>query len=96
MVEAHFAVPAAGGIFVTINTRLNAQEVGYILRRSGARFLFIDAELGPSQPDGDRELLPDAEALDAYSRTVSAVAERLAPSVGNLRVARRTRGVSAA
>jgi S1-C subfamily serine protease len=33
----------------------------------------------------------DAEALDAYSRTVSGVVERLAPSVANLRVLRRTR-----
>jgi serine protease Do len=33
----------------------------------------------------------DAEALDAYSRTVTAVAERLAPSVANLRVTRRGR-----
>src|SRR3954451_19570243 len=33
----------------------------------------------------------DVEALDAYSRTVVAVAERLAPSVANLRVTRRTR-----
>src|SRR4051812_13650297 len=33
----------------------------------------------------------DMEALDAYSRTVVAVAERLAPSVANLRVTRRTR-----
>jgi fatty-acyl-CoA synthase len=45
MIEAHFAVPAAGGILVTINTRLNAQEVGYILRHSGARFLFVDTTL---------------------------------------------------
>jgi S1-C subfamily serine protease len=57
-----------------------------------ADVLFIDAELEPTQPDGDGEQPPDADALDAYSRTVSAVAERLAPSVGNLRVARRTRG----
>src|SRR5207253_4706114 len=34
---------------------------------------------------------PDAEALDAYSRTVAGVAERLAPSVANLRVLRSTR-----
>ena len=34
----------------------------------------------------------EAEALDAYSRTVSGVAERLAPSVANLRVTRRGRG----
>ena len=35
----------------------------------------------------EREL----EALDAYSRTVAGVAERLAPSVANLRVTRVTR-----
>jgi S1-C subfamily serine protease len=34
----------------------------------------------------------DTEALDAYSRAVIAVAERLAPSVASLRVMRRTRG----
>jgi serine protease Do len=34
----------------------------------------------------------EAEALDAYSRVVVEVAERLAPSVANLRVMRRTRG----
>src|SRR3954465_6643196 len=33
----------------------------------------------------------EAEALDAYSRTVVAVAEQVAPSVANLRVTRRTR-----
>jgi S1-C subfamily serine protease len=34
----------------------------------------------------------DDEALDAYSRVVTTVAERLAPSVANLRVSRRVRG----
>ena len=34
----------------------------------------------------------DAEALDAYSRVVTAVARDLAPSVANLRVTRRIRG----
>ena len=34
----------------------------------------------------------EAEALDAYSRIVVDVAERLAPSVVNLRVMRRGRG----
>src|SRR3989440_4081832 len=27
MLEAHYAVPAAGGILVAINTRLNSQEI---------------------------------------------------------------------
>jgi S1-C subfamily serine protease len=37
------------------------------------------------------ERLPDADAFDAYSRTVSGVAERLTPSVAHLAVSRRTR-----
>ena len=31
MLEAHFGVPAAGGILVTVNTRLSGAEVEYIL-----------------------------------------------------------------
>jgi S1-C subfamily serine protease len=43
---------------------------------------------------GVAEPLADTEALDAYSRAVIAVAERLAPSVASLRVMRRTRAGS--
>src|SRR5213594_2707010 len=46
LLEAHFGVALAGGLLVAINTRLNADEVGYILGHSGARFFFVDAELG--------------------------------------------------
>ena len=54
---------------------------------------FIDAILEPRRDrPSDQERREDAEALDAYSRTVTAVAERLAPSVANLRVSRRARG----
>jgi serine protease Do len=38
------------------------------------------------------EEVDEEEALDAYSRAVVAIAERLSPSVANLRVARRVRG----
>jgi serine protease Do len=40
---------------------------------------------------GDPQRLPDADAFDAYSRTVSGVADQLTPSVGHLAVSRRTR-----
>src|SRR5437660_9263184 len=53
----------------------------------------IDAILGPEQPgSASTGATDDAEALDAYSRSVIDVAERLTPSVGSLRVARRVRG----
>jgi serine protease Do len=38
------------------------------------------------------EEVVEQEALDAYSRAVIAVAERLSPSVANLRISRRVRG----
>ena len=44
MLAAHFAVPMAGGVLNTINTRLDADTVAYILEHSGARFLVADAE----------------------------------------------------
>ena len=59
---------------------------------SGARLRLISfpaeesdrASAGPDRRPGD-------DALDAYSSTVTAVAERLAPAVASLRVMRRTR-----
>jgi fatty-acyl-CoA synthase len=45
MLEAHFGVPAAGGILVAINNRLASAEVGYILAHSGARYLLLDSGL---------------------------------------------------
>jgi fatty-acyl-CoA synthase len=45
LLEAHYAVPDAGCVLVPMNTRLGSDEVGYILEHSGAKMLFVDAEL---------------------------------------------------
>ena len=44
MLAAHFAVPMAGAALNTINTRLDAGTVAYILEHSEARLLVVDAE----------------------------------------------------
>jgi len=49
-----------------------------------------EAERDSAPVELDSETL-DAQALDAYSRTVAGVVDRLAPSVANLRVLRATR-----
>ena len=54
---------------------------------------FIRAEQQRADQRSDGTPLPtESEALDAYSRVVTGVAERLSPSVANLRVSRRVRG----
>jgi S1-C subfamily serine protease len=57
-----------------------------------ADLLLIDSSLGHRQDGHPPTESDDAEALDAYSRAVTTVAERLTPSVANLRIARRVRG----
>ena len=63
---AHFGVPQAGGALVAINTRLNADEVAYVVRHSGSRLLFHSPELAAQAttlPGGVRriELGPEFE-----------------------------------
>jgi fatty-acyl-CoA synthase len=43
----HFGVLMAGGVIVAINTRLAADEVGYILEHSGSTMVFFSPELEP-------------------------------------------------
>ncbi|HWK17383.1 MAG TPA: acyl--CoA ligase family protein [Solirubrobacteraceae bacterium] len=45
LLELHHGVPAAGGVLVAINTRLSSPEIRHILEHSGARMVFVDAEL---------------------------------------------------
>ena len=45
MLEAHYGVPAAGAVLVSVNTRLGREEVVRILGHSGARMVFVDHEL---------------------------------------------------
>jgi fatty-acyl-CoA synthase len=45
LLAAHFAVLLVRATLVAINTRLNADEVGYILNHSAARVVFADPEL---------------------------------------------------
>ncbi len=45
MLVAHFAVPLAGAVLVSINTRLSTEEVRYILDHSGSKLLVVDSAL---------------------------------------------------
>jgi fatty-acyl-CoA synthase len=42
MFEAHFAIPMAGGVINTLNTRLDADAIAFMLRHGEARVLITD------------------------------------------------------
>ena len=45
--EAHFGIPMSGGVLNTINTRLDADTVAYILDHGDARVLIADTQFSP-------------------------------------------------
>ena len=57
---AHFALPLIEAPLVSINTRLSAPEIAYILAHSGARILLVDPELALPLD----EVLSGIESLD--------------------------------
>ncbi|MGZ6723779.1 MAG: acyl--CoA ligase family protein [Solirubrobacteraceae bacterium] len=75
LLELHHAVPAAGGVLVAINVRLSPDEIRYILEHSGARMLFVTAELAPLIVDPPVGLeivrVDDGGADDPYEQLVS-------------------------
>lgn len=51
LLEAHFGVAYAGGVLVSLNTRLSVDELAYIVDHSGARVLLHDPEQGAVAAD---------------------------------------------
>ena len=56
LLAAHFAVLQVRAVLVTINTRLMADEIRYILEHSGAKIVFVDPELAPGILEISNEL----------------------------------------
>ena len=77
ILEAHYGIPAAGGVMVPINVRLHPDEVAGILAHSGASWLLLDAELrdaaGTSDLAGVRvvEVADTGEPDDPYERLLA-------------------------
>jgi len=51
MLEAHYGVPMSGAILNTINTRLDAETIAYIIEHGSSRVLVADRELSPTVKD---------------------------------------------
>ncbi len=48
MLEAHYAVPLAGGVLNALNYRLDATTIAFILEHGAAKILLVDREFAPT------------------------------------------------
>ena len=48
MVELHFGVPMTGGVLNTLNTRLDAEAIAFMLGHAEAKVLVTDTEFAPT------------------------------------------------
>src|SRR5262249_41716756 len=69
MLEAHFAVPLAGGLLVALNIGLAPAALRVILNHAGARVLFVDTELA-------HLVAPVRDSLETVELIVSIVDEQ--------------------
>jgi fatty-acyl-CoA synthase len=76
---AHFGVPLAGAVLVTINIRLAAAEISYICRHSGAKLLVVDSALHPVIAPVVHEL--NVEIVTATDPAARAAAD---PGIGGI------------
>jgi fatty-acyl-CoA synthase len=48
MIECHFGVPMTGGVLNTLNTRLDADAIAFMLDHGEAKVLVTDTECAPT------------------------------------------------
>jgi fatty-acyl-CoA synthase len=77
LLEAHFGVPAAGGVLVALNHRLSPGDIARILSHADARFVFVDHEFerlvaGAGDPVTVIRVDDTGEAGDPYEALLAA------------------------
>ena len=77
MYEAHFGVPMAGAVLNTINIRLDAATIAFILEHGGAKALLVDREFAAVVAELGFANLDDAGDLnESLAAAAGAVSER--------------------
>ncbi|KAJ8753443.1 hypothetical protein K2173_019842 [Erythroxylum novogranatense] len=71
--EMHFAVPMAGAILNTINTRLDAKNVATILSHAEAKIFFVDYQYVPLAREALRLLMGEEQKLQASESKIPLV-----------------------
>ncbi len=77
MLEAHFGVPMAAAVLNSINVRLEASTVAYILEHGGAKVLLTDPEFAPVVKEALVQVRPRPLVVDVVDRQYRGEGARL-------------------
>ena len=64
MVECHFGVPMTGAVLNTLNTRLDAEAIAFMLEHGGAKILIVDREFSESAEKALATLKSKPQVID--------------------------------
>jgi len=77
MYECHFGVPMAGGVLNTLNTRLDAEAIAFMLGHGEAKVLITDREFSPIVEKALKKSKQKLQIIDVDDAEYSGPGERL-------------------
>ncbi len=81
MVEAHFGIPMAGAVINTLNTRLDAEAIAFMLDHGEAKVVIVDREFAPTMARAIelRQSTGKLLVIDADDALYAGTHERIGP-----------------
>jgi fatty-acyl-CoA synthase len=77
MYECHFGVPMTGGVLLSLNTRLDAGAIAFMLEHGGAKVLITDREFSPTVKGALAKLKAKPQVIDVDDPEYAGAGERL-------------------
>jgi fatty-acyl-CoA synthase len=77
MYECHFGVPMTGGVLLSLNTRLDAEAIAFMLQHGGAKVLITDREFSPTVKGALARLQAKPLVIDVDDPEYTGAGERL-------------------
>ena len=68
MIEAHFAVPMAGAVLNTLNTRLDAKTIAFMLAHAESKILLVDPEFRSLAEEALTLISQDIIVIDVFDQ----------------------------
>jgi fatty-acyl-CoA synthase len=77
MYECHFGVPMTGGVLLSLNTRLDAEAIAFMLQHGGAKVLITDREFSATVKGALAKLKAKPQVLDVDDPEYAGAGDRL-------------------